>query len=158
MIGDTTTCTKIDGTKCIKDYIDDKLDEVKQHAAAAAAAAAPPSIKFMQGGASTQIVFDGSALTVPGYCRQADCDSFATQGSLDATIAQHNALEAVVDSIKTRVAALEANAVAHSGLILANQNNISNSNNSDEIMDNTADIAANTVPLPTPATPRSRCL
>jgi hypothetical protein len=32
--------------------------------------------------------------------------------------------------------------VAHSGLILANQNNISN--NCDEIMDHTADIAANT--------------
>ena len=54
-----------------------QLDEVKQHAAAAAAAT-PPNIKFVQGGASTQIVFDGSALTVPGYCRQADCDFFAT--------------------------------------------------------------------------------
>jgi hypothetical protein len=116
----------------------------------------------VQGEASTQIVFDGSALTVPGYCRQADCDSFATQGSLDATIAQHNALEAVVDSINTRVAALEANAVAHSGLILANQNNISN--NFDEIMDNTADIAANTAAsttvdaTPAPAPPIATCM
>ena len=47
--------------------------------------------------------------------------------------------------------------MAHSGLILANQNNISN--NFDEIMDNTADIAATTVDAtPAPAPPIATCM
>ena len=79
---------------------------------------ATSSVRFVHKASqrSARISYDGHALSVPGYCRQSDCELKATQTALDAVKTELAAFKSAEGnakaSIRAEIASLRTNAAS----------------------------------------------